>query len=243
MKKPFLWFLSAATLFCSLAMANEMVSLTNREGRSLQARILQVHEDNVQIQTSDGRLFTLDINTLNDESQRTVRAWQAQRLVDAGIFNFSFVRRNLEREVDRTRSNREQNTSLQHVVTVTNTRAREFPKLEVRYMIFHFQPNLAAQHRDAGTRTTFRATSILENIGQFGNATFEMEPIEMRYHRLQSGWRYTSGGRKSARDTIEGIWIRLYENGLLVGELQQPTSFFRNRDWDEDHTQSQLLKD
>ncbi|MCC5845161.1 MAG: hypothetical protein JJU05_13005 [Verrucomicrobia bacterium] len=228
-------------LFLGSILATEPVTLTNREGRSLQARIVQTHGDNVQIQTQDGRLFTLDVNTLDDASQKIIREVQARRLLEDGIFQVTFNRRNLEREIDRTRSAREQNANLQHIVTVTNTRAREFPKLEVRYMLYHFSPQLAAPNRDAGTRTTYRGTAALEEIGQFGSGEFEMEPVEMRYHRLQAGWRYAGGGRRSARDTIEGIWIRFYENGLLVGEFQQPTAFFRNREWNEEYAGARAL--
>jgi len=228
-------------LFLGSILATETVTLTNREGRSLQARIVQTHGDNVQIQTQDGRLFTIDVNTLDDASQKIIRELQAQRLLDDGIFQITFNRRNLERDIDSRRSTREQNSHLQHIVTVTNTRAREFPKLEVRYMLYHFSPVLAAQSRDQGTRTTYRGTASLENIGQFGSGVFEMEPVEMRYFRLQPGWRYVDGGRRSARDSIEGIWIRFYENGLLVGEFQQPTAFFRTREWDEEYNQARAF--
>jgi hypothetical protein len=221
-------------LIHGFGFATEPVSLTNREGRTLQARIVQSHGDSVQIQLMDGRLFTIGLDSLNEESQTTVRNWQAQRLVDTGIFQMSINRRNIESDANRHASTRIRNSRLQHIITLTHNRAQEFPKLEVRYMLFHFSPRLAAQDRNEGTQTIFRGTTTLENIGQFGSGTFEMPPVDMRVHQLAANVRYVSGGSRTARDRIDGIWVRIYENGLLIGEVQQPGVYFRNLEWDNE---------
>lgn len=214
--------------------ASEPVSLTNREGRTLDARIIRAFDGNVKIQLMDGRLFTLNVNTLDEESQKTVQAWQANQLLAEDIFQVSFTRRNLDRNVNNTRFGRVEDYRLQHVVSVRNTRAQEFPALEARYILFQLPSGYVG---GTSSHKTFSGTAKLENIGQFGTVDFEMQPVLMRSR--QSRAVRTCGGRipsHSSRCTIDGIWIRFYEDGRLIGEFQQPTAFFRNREWDQEYT-------
>ena len=224
MKRFFLWFLSVGTLFCSLLLANEMVTLTNREGRSIQARILRFQNDTVEIQMQDNRMFTLEMASLDEKSQNSVRSWQSGRWMEDNPLDITINRRKIDRNVSSGVRYRRETARLIHTVQIQNRRmAREIPKLEIRYMVY-YRPRRYFSMTQLPT-VTYKGTATIETLRQFGSDSFEMRPLDTYSYRYGS-IRY--------EDEIDGVWIRFYENGKLIGQHQEPASYFSNRDWEED---------
>jgi hypothetical protein len=204
--------------------ASEPVRLTNLEGRSIEARILRFQDETVDIQTSDSRTFTLRMDSLDRESQNRIRAWQSEAWMQASPLDITITRRKVDRNVSTGYRYRRETARLIHTVQIMNRRmAREIPKLEVRYIVF-YRPRRYYTMAQRPT-VTFKATTTIDNLRQFGSASFEMRPLDVFSYRYGSS-RY--------EDEIDGIWIRFYENGKLIGQHQEPESYFTGRDWEAD---------
>ncbi|MCC5845162.1 MAG: hypothetical protein JJU05_13010 [Verrucomicrobia bacterium] len=214
----------AFTLFGAITKANESVKLTNLDGRSIEARILRFQNDAVDIQTADNRLFTIRMDTLDKESQERVRSWQSDAWMESNPLDITITRRKVDRNVSTAYRYRRETARLIHTVQIQNRRmAREIPKLEVRFILY-YRPRRYYAMTQRPT-ITYKGTTTIETLRQFGTDSFEMRPIDTY------SWRH---GSMRYEDEIDGIWIRFYENGKLIGQHQEPPSYFTGRNWDTD---------
>ena len=64
--------------------------------------------------------------------------------------------------------------------------------------------------------------------------TFATESIERASIQLKPGYVWKSGsGKRQSKDTMSGLWIRIYVNGQQVTEFMDPTTLSADQKWDD----------
>jgi len=119
-------------------------------------------------------------------------------------------------------------TTLEHItsvekwcytVTIQNHSFTDIPNVDVKYIVYYKKEREGSKVvKDKHLSGSATATMLLNN-GQFA---FDTEPIELVKAELLGTFYYANGARARSRDAITGIWLRLYQNGTMIGEYADP---------------------
>ncbi len=116
-------------------------------------------------------------------------------------------------------------------VTVQNKRFKMMPEVQVKYMIFLSDEQGGTT--DKAVASSHKGSETLANLASNASASFETKPVKLTTEELDGGWAYTTGASGRARDKVNGIWIRAYADGKIIGEYANPTTISKKNDWKE----------
>lgn len=140
-----------------------------------------------------------------------------------------------QKRVDRE-SNHKGNKTVGHqvwsyTVDVQNRAFEDTSNLEFRYKIY--------VRSDDGTQTRSRqdirsesGSYTAERIPRSGSITFETDPVKLNESKLDARWRYTNGSSFARKDSLAGVWIKVFRNGVEVADFCSPYSLAKNVTWD-----------
>ena len=49
--------------------------------------------------------------------------------------------------------------------------------------------------------------------------------------KLESGYIWGNGAKKTSKDKLEGIWVKIYIGDKLVHEISKPENMMRKEKW------------
>ena len=155
----------------------------------------------------------------------------------ASDFQVAVQRKKLDASKVQTRrpnTESEKNETVIYQVTVTNRAfSKESGELEARYVIFVERQELAEQ---PGTEQTerVRGEAKVEPLKAQGKTTFDTKEFALRDQQLSGKFSgYVGGGRIRAKDSIQGVWVKLYDaSGAEVGEYVNPTTLRNRMKWE-----------
>jgi hypothetical protein len=115
-------------------------------------------------------------------------------------------------------------------VTLQNRTSADLLNLTVDYIIFVERQKLG---RKKGDETVERVKSSLkvESLGRQPQ-TVATEEVTLNSENLVGDYIFSNGGRIKAEDSIQGIWVRVSQDGKLVGEYAIPSTM-TSRGWDK----------
>jgi hypothetical protein len=225
-----------ARTFCAIALFTaalvsvhaEVRTLTDKQGRSLQADVIEVTADTVKIKRADGQLFDLPLSTLTETDQKILRELATKLATEIPP---TAIEIQLSRGVfDTKKKDNTGSTTIEeqwgYSVTVFNRSTRKLSDLRFDYVLFvkpatspGTKPNPSAPFkRTAGSNTV----AFLKPIS---NTVFKTDTIKVYKEKLDPGWIWTgSGNNNTIRDTLTGIWIKVYSGDQLVTEICNPES-------------------
>lgn len=116
-------------------------------------------------------------------------------------------------------------------VTVQNKRFKMMPEIQVKYMIFLSDEQGGST--DKAVSSSHRGSETLKNLASNASVSFETKPFKLTTEELDGGYYYVSGATGRARDKVNGIWIRAYAEGKIIGEYANPTTVSKKNDWKE----------
>lgn len=212
------------------AVAGEMHTWTNKDGRTVQAEFVELSATDVTIRREDGQTFKVPKDTLSDADLAYAAKADANRPITVKL------------EVSRAMfsSNSTQTvseiTSTEHWgynITVGNTSPLTGQNIRVDYLLFlRHNPgpgrSIALQPlvRQSGSATIPK----LERLGKF---SFRSSTVTLISVKLQNGYYWSeTGNSDTSSDELAGIWVRVFQNDRLIGEYTSADSF-RKEGWDQ----------
>jgi len=122
--------------------------------------------------------------------------------------------------------------SFLYEVTVTNSAFKPSPELQARYVIFIDRQDLGSKQ---GTEKEDRITgdAPVGALAPHGNTSFRTKPVQLKEQSLTGGWIYSNGGRIKAKDSLAGVWIKLFEGEKEVAEYANPSTLTSRHQWAE----------
>jgi|GEM_PF-1451430 len=236
--KPFLTIL--LLVFAGLVGA---IELTDTQGRTIQAEILKYHGDRIDIRMGNGRRYTVNLKTLTDESRKAAEEWHKQQLEKMRPpFQVLCKRRKFGKSENVMPGSRYTTHMVEYDLTLKNTMMREFDGVEVEYILFVDTGIPPPKDNDGGRfgrgrggppkRGTRKFKKVIKRIDRLEQVSFDTDNVLLAENtpRAQPGSRYVSGHRWE--DEMEGIWIRIYVNGVLVQEHAEPESLMKKKSWE-----------
>ena len=115
-------------------------------------------------------------------------------------------------------------------VSVQNKTFKPIPEVQIKYMIF--LTDSKGGSNATAVESAHTGSETLKNLASQATTNFETKSIKLTQEDLDAGWYYTTGANNRARDKVNGVWIRAYVDGKMVGEYANPTTIKKNT-WKE----------
>jgi hypothetical protein len=229
------------TLWClvfaaglSLARA-ETQTLTDKQGRSLKADVISVENEKVKIRRDDGQTFELALGTLGEADQQRLREWAKANPPklgpDAMTLEFSRAKFGTEKESQSGGAVTAYKDQWGYSLTLGNRSKQELTNIRAEYILFVKQDN-SSDYRDKGPGfRRVKHTTKPDPIPLHEKITFRTETVPSYRYVLAPGWVWGSGGSQPIKDTLYGMWLRIYVGEELVIEKITPEDLAKTQKW------------
>ncbi len=226
-------------------------TLTAADGRSIEADVIGFDgEEKVTMRRADtGRTFTLPIDSFAEADRAALRAEAAEAAKKAAVLPAGAIALELSRTKFDTRrekktmtfsdgSTRKDGITITeedwgYSVTLRNTTTRPITGLRAKYILFVKVATAddTAPREDNRLKRT-RGRLAFDPVPQSGKVTVRTESITAVKRELADGIIWNSSGDTKIRDTLHGIWLRVYQGDTLVVESALPGTIATSQRWD-----------
>jgi len=229
--------LLALALFLAgtLNISAEMLTLTDKQGRSIKADVVSVDNDKVKIRRDDGQPFELPLANLSEPDQQRLRAWAKANIPklgpDAITLEFSRAKFGTEKESQSEGAVTAYKDQWGYSIMLTNRSKQPISDIRAEYILFVKQDaSSMPQEKNPGFRRV-KHTSKPDPIPLHGKITFRTETVPSYRYVLAPGWVWGTGGNKPIKDTLHGMWLRIYVGTDLVLEKITPENLVKTEKW------------
>jgi hypothetical protein len=227
------WVVAAA-----VARADENMTLTSGDGRSMEAIILSYKKDTIRIRRVDtNREFSLPIAQLSAADQTRIRQYTAdhpelRETIKPNDVKVLFTRKRVAEKKVKEDDGESQESMTSFNVTLTNRTAEELGDLKVEYTLFVEDDPDNREKTDDETlaaRISRRVAVVeVESIKSGQTGSFDTEAIKTLEKNLYRSWLMGPVGaqvvaRRSANlagkwkdQEVFGILIKLYDGDRLI---------------------------
>lgn len=239
--KPLRRFLAAIALVGALAAHAETFTLTDKQGRTINADVLSVSGDQVRIKR-DGSTFNVSLATLSAEDQKKLKAWAETQatLIPPGGLQVELSRGIFKTEKQTTdvvlvngdtvkngRTTTEDKWG--YAITITNKTSRPLENLRAEYLLFATVDSVHVKEKQGLKKKNYR--SAIETVPELGRVVFRTETISAFKMKYNGNIISAKSGDSSSREMLTGIWLRIYQGKELVYEAVMPESLRTTEKW------------
>lgn len=242
--------LAAALTLTAGAEAISARTLTATDGRKIEADVLGFEGDQVRIKRTDsGQIFTLSIDAFAEADRQALREEAAAQLAEAKkpkLLGEKDVAVELSRVRVASRKDRQDikmsdgsterglleltEEDWGFTITIRNQTNAAAEGLRVEYMLFTKVDEIKNTGRAPQIRQK-RFDLALETLPATGRISARTQTVTTLKTELKGGYEWSGTGDKKTRDTLHGIWLRLYQGDKLVLESASPASLASGK-WD-----------
>ena len=115
-------------------------------------------------------------------------------------------------------------------ITLQNRTQADMAGLTVDYIIF-VERQRVGQKRGQEAVERKKGSLKVENLSR-QPVNLATDEVELNFENVVGAYIYGNGGRIKAEDSFQGIWVRVSQDGKLVGEYALPTTMM-SRGWDK----------
>lgn len=233
-------FLAAATVQAETRV------LTDKDGRSIRADVIAVEGEVARIRREDGQMFNLPLERLSEASAAELRAWAKEQAskpqpLPPGAFEVQMSRAKFSAETT------ESDVKLVNGETVKNGRVTTEEKwgfsfmlmnrtrapltgLRAEYLLFATKDDVHKEGKREGLRQA-RYRASLGDIPAQGRMDFRTEAVSAFKMRYKGNIVSARTGDSSSRESLYGIWIKMYRGEDLIYEAASPERLMKEETW------------
>jgi hypothetical protein len=119
-------------------------------------------------------------------------------------------------------------TDLVYTITVMNNSLKDMPAMEMKYVIFLEREKLG--DKNSGLQR-IKGNAPINALKSRQKQAIETQDFTLSAEKLAPGWSYVGGGKTNTRESVKGIWVRIYRDGELVNELISPSTLSAKEAW------------
>jgi hypothetical protein len=118
-----------------------------------------------------------------------------------------------------------------YTLTLTNKSFKDAPAMEIRYIIF-------VERQRAGEKIgnehveRITGTKQVEGIKSHQKFAVDTDKFTLNQQQLSAGWYFANGGKRGARDSVKGVWVRVYQGDEVIAEYVNPSSIKLREKWE-----------
>ncbi len=219
------------------ALRAEVRTLTDKQGRSIKADVIAVTGEQVKIKREDGQVFNLPLASLSEDDQQSLKAWAAANPPKLGadelLLQFSRGKFGTEKEVQSEGAVTAYKDQWGYSLTLTNKSKQVLSDLRAEYILFVKQDaGPGNKEKDPGLRRVKSSTKAAP-LPLHASTTFRTDTVASYRYVLQPGWVWggAGGSSKPIRDSLHGMWLRVYVGDQLVIEKITPEDLAKTEKW------------
>ncbi|MFH1499049.1 MAG: hypothetical protein ABII82_14625 [Verrucomicrobiota bacterium] len=224
-----------------LANDSDWRTFTDTQGRSIRAQLIDATDDEVTIKREDGRTFTLKVDQLSAADQKVIREFAKRpRPIPAGALQVEMSRGMFSSEkkdsdviltTGKIVKNGRTTTTEKwgYTITLNNKSPEPIKGLRAEYRLFATVDNVHEKGKQ-GLKKTAYSTKI-ETIPLHDRVSFRTETIDASKMRYNGNIVSAATGDSTSRETLVGIWIRIYRDQELVMESSMPAGLADKEQW------------
>ena len=248
-RSPFSLFLLRAfalsLAFTSLAshVRAEPFTLTDKQGRSINAEVVALTGDQLKITREDGQTFNLSLASLSEDDQKKLKSWaekEAAKTLPPGSIKVEMSRGKFDttkKDIDVTLINGDTvkngrtitEEKWGYAVTVANQTAQPLQHLRAEYRLFATVDDIHVKEKQGLKKKSYQ--SQIETIPELGHVSFRTETILASKSKYNGNIFSAKTGDTTSRETLFGVWIRIYRGDELVYEDAMPKSLRTTEKW------------
>ena len=121
--------------------------------------------------------------------------------------------------------------NISYVLTLKNTSPGDLTGLTVEYLLFVERQRLGEKKTDPSKVERIAASQKVEALTRQTPQVVTSSGVTLNTENLVGSYHYKNGGRIRAEDAVIGVWVRVSQEGQLIGEYANPATVTK-RGWD-----------
>jgi hypothetical protein len=113
-----------------------------------------------------------------------------------------------------------------------NQTLADLSKLTIDYVIFVERQKLGTKLGQEDHVDRITGSKTIDVLTNKESQIVSTEEIQLGKQSLTGGYTYVNGGRLKAEDAVVGVWVRVSQNGEVVGEYTNPPTVTK-RGWEK----------
>lgn len=215
----------------TIAHAAGFHTFKDTQGREMEAKITRVSGEDVHIERRDGLNTKVKRSIFSQEDQTYIAEWAHNALLESGIFEVRFSQKTDSRRESESGGIEREDHKVHYDIIINNKAYEDFSDLKVEYLMLKFEDALSAQKRSQGTIERIKGSTELKHIEARKEGKVSTEHFQILETKLAPGYIWANGGKKTSRDDIRGIWVKVYIGDTLVHEISKPENMMRKERW------------
>jgi hypothetical protein len=214
-------------------------TFTAKDGRTIEAEIVSFEADGVRIKRSDsGQVLTLPFAALAEDDQSALRAEAKEAAAKPKPLPVGSVLIELSRAKFASEKKEDVGVTYSYEqwgfnITLTNRSNQPLEKLRAEYVLFLDPSEQLIDSKEEAKLKRRRGQADVEPIAMSGRAQFRTDTVEAVKVALKSGWSWSDSDRKrTARDKLYGVWVRIYRGDDLIAETAIPNTLLTKEKWE-----------
>jgi len=206
------------------------------QGRSIEARILAVNGEFVDLERADGYVFkNAPIERFDAEGRRRIAEWARRNVqIPSGALVVEISKRRFDRDEDYTESTHLETEKVAYAIALRNRAATALPALQVEYRVYWIDERHGASKADEIDPQFITESETIATLAGGAETAFETQPVELTEGGLRGGWTYTNSDLKNReKDKLLGIHVRVRAGERIVEEAFHPPSLDGRFEWKE----------
>lgn len=231
-----------AVLFASVSPAHAR-TFTAKDGRTIEAEIISFEAEGVRLKRSDtGQVLTLPFSALAEDDQRALRTEAIEAAAKPKPMPAGSVLIELSRAKFSTEKKEATGVTYSYEqwgfnVTLANRSNQPLDKLRAEYVLFLDPSEQLIDSKEEAKLKRRRGQAEVEPIPMSGRVQFRTDTVEAVKVALKSGWVWSDSDKKrTARDKLYGVWVRVYRGDELVAETAMPNTLTTKEEWEGANT-------
>lgn len=224
-------FLCLFICFGTITNAAGFHTFKDTKGREMEAKITRVSGEDVYIERRDGLNTKVSRSIFCKEDQTYIAEWAHNALLESGILDVRFSQKRGNKKKSSSGGIIREDYKTHYVINITNEAHDDLSDIRVEYLILKFEDALSAQKRSQGEIKRLRGSASLSKILARKEAQVSTEDFPMLNTKLAPGFIWANGGKKTSKDVLKGIWIKVYVGDKLVQEISKPENMMRKEQW------------
>lgn len=235
-----------AFLFAASLAQAEMRTLTDTQGRTIEADVIAVNDTQAKIRRADGQVFDLPLDRLAEADRKALTAWAKQQeskprplapgTLEVQMSRGKFSSETVETDVTLTSGATVKNGRVTteekwgYSFLLNNRGSAPLTELRAEYILYATVDNVHKEGKKEGLREA-RHQSKIEDVPAFGRVDFRTETVSVFKMKYKGNIVSAATGDRKSRETLHGIWIRIYLGDELLHEAASPESLKREGGW------------
>ncbi len=117
-----------------------------------------------------------------------------------------------------------------YVLTLKNISPNDLPGLTVDYLLFVERQRLGEVKNEPSKVERIAASRKVEVLTRENPQVVTTSEVPLNVENLVGHYHYRNGGRIRAEDSVIGVWVRVTQDGQLIGEYANPPTVTK-RGW------------